>query len=315
MTQEEYQHRPVLIDEVMDCLRPQPAGVYVDGTFGRGGYSRRILDALGDDGRVVALDVDPDAVAYGEQMYGDEPRLFLRHANYDRIVEELKDLSMPDKVSGVVFDLGVSSPQFDDAARGFSFRRNGPLDMRMNPCEGQSAADWVNTVNPVEMVRVINQLGEERLAGLITKNIVRERERGMITTTRQLADIIYQAFSEKEKHKRKIHPATKVFQAIRMQVNNELGHLQQALSAALKVLAIRGVLVVVSFHSLEDRMVKRFFHNLVKGKEIPEEVPLRNNDLNKNYEYVAKLIKPSNKEIKNNVRARSARLRAIRKIT
>ncbi len=314
MAEKEYQHRPVLIDEVMDCLRLQHTGVYVDGTFGRGGYTRRILSALGGDGRVIALDVDPDAITHGEKIYGNEPRLFLRQANYDRIAEELKDLPVPDKADGIVFDLGVSSPQFDDAARGFSFRRDGPLDMRMNPCEGQSASDWVNTVEPAQMVRVIDRLGEEKLAGLITRAIVKARQRDAITTTEQLADIIYQAFPEKEKRKRRIHPATKVFQAIRMRINDELGHLERALNAVPEVLAVRGVLAVVSFHSLEDRIVKRFFRNLVKGDKVPDRLPLRNNELNRGYEYVAKLIKPSDEEVKVNVRARSARLRAIRKI-
>lgn len=314
MRSKEYQHRPVLVDEVMECLRPQHAGVYVDGTFGRGGYTGRILDALSGDGRVVALDVDPDAIAYGERIYGDEPRLFLKHANYDRIVEELRSLPVPDKVNGMVFDLGVSSPQFDDAARGFSFRCDGPLDMRMNPCEGQSAADWVNTAEPTEMRRVIYRLGEEKLAGLITKAIVRARQRDAITTTGQLADIVYQAFPEREKRKYRIHPATRVFQAVRMQVNDELGHLERALSLVPGVLAVRGVLVVVSFHSLEDRMVKRLFRDLVKGDKAPDGLPLRNNELNRSYEYVAKLIRPLAGEVEVNVRARSARLRAIRKV-
>jgi len=314
MTKQEYQHRPVLLGEVMDCLRPQHAGVYVDGTFGRGGYTQQILGALGDDGRIVALDVDPDAIAYGRRIYTDESRLFLRHTSYDRIVEELEDLPIPNKVDGMVFDLGVSSPQLDDAARGFSFWRDGPLDMRMNPLEGQSAADWVNTVDPDEMMRVIYRLGEEKLAGLITKAIVRARHRDAITTTGQLADIVYRAFPERVKRKRRIHPATKVFQAIRMQINDELGHLGRALSAAPGILAVRGVLVVVSFHSLEDRMVKRLFRDLVLGDKVPDGLPLRSDELNHGYEYVMKLIRPSAKEVEINTRARSARLRSIRKI-
>lgn len=314
MSAEEYQHEPVLIDEVMDCLQPHHAGVYVDGTFGRGGYARRILSALGNDGRVIALDVDPDAIAYGEQVFGNDSRLFLRHANYGRIVEELKGLSVPGRVNGMVFDLGVSSPQFDDAARGFSFRRDGPLDMRMNPHAGQSAADWVNTVEPAEMMRVISRLGEEKLAGLITRAIVRAREQDAVMTTGQLADIVCQAFPERERRKRRIHPATKVFQAIRMQINDELGHLEQALSTVPEILMAGGVLVVVSFHSLEDRMVKHFFRDLVEDDKAPVGLPLRDSQLSRNYEYVAKLIRPSDEEVEKNARARSARLRAIRKI-
>lgn len=314
MTESEYKHKPVLIDEVMTCLNPDDAGVYVDCTFGRGGYTKRILDVLGADGQVVALDADPDAIAHGEQVYGNEPRLKLRHKNYDRIIEVLKELALPLQIDGIVFDLGVSSPQLDDASRGFSFRYDGPLDMRMNPTEGVSAAEWIGKAEPAEMLRVIARLGEEKLAGLIVRNIVKAREKQAITGTAQLAEIIYSGFPEKEKRKRKIHPATKVFQAIRMHVNDELGHLERALEAAKSVLAINGVLAVVAFHSLEDRMVKRFFRDCVLGEALPDGLPVKEADLKSDYEYVARLVKPSDEEVTVNARARSARLRAIRRV-
>lgn len=314
MTSPDFQHRPVLIEEVLSCLKPKEGGVYVDCTFGRGGYSQRILEEVGATGYVVALDADPEAIAHGEAKYKNEPRLILRHNNYDRIAEELNDLPMSSNVDGIVFDLGVSSPQLDDAARGFSFRNNGPLDMRMNPLQGQSAADWIASVGLGELTRVIRTLGEEQLAGLIAKHIVRAREREVITTTGQLAEIVFQAFPEKEKRKRKIHPATKVFQAIRMKVNDELGHLERALHESLDVLAIGGVLAVVSFHSLEDRLVKRLFRDCVNGPEVPHGLPVKDDELIKNYEYAAKLIVPSDEEVEVNARARSAKLRAIRKL-
>lgn len=318
MTQQGFKHRPVLIDEVMASLQPQGADVYIDCTFGRGGYSQRILDALGDEGRVLALDADPDAIAYGEEVFKGEPRLLLRHTFYDSIADVVKTLSVPakipDRVDGIVFDLGVSSPQLDDASRGFSFRFNGPLDMRMNPSVGQSAADWVNTAEHGEMARVFSRLGEEQLAGKIASHIVRARQQAEIKTTAVLADIVFQAFPEKERRKRKIHPATKVFQAIRMHINDELGHLQRALVNALDVLAINGVLAVVSFHSLEDRMVKRFFRHCVEGEVVPDGLPLTHDQMGGDFEYVAKQIKPSAEEIEINPRSRSARLRAIRRL-
>lgn len=286
----------------------------MDCTFGRGGYSRRILDALGDGGRVVALDADPDAVVYGKRAFKNEPRLILRHTFYDCIADVVKVLPVPNQVDGIVFDLGVSSPQLDDASRGFSFRFDGPLDMRMNPLQGQSAADWVNAAGYGEMTRVFSRLGEEKLAGRIAGNIVRARERHVINTTAKLAEIVFQAFPEKERRKRKTHPATKVFQAIRIHVNDELGRLQRALNAALGMLAIDGVLAMVSFHSLEDRMVKRFFRGCVRGDVVPDRLPVRYDQTGGDYAYVAKLIRPSAQEMAVNPRSCSARLRAIRRV-
>ena len=307
-------HRPVLAEEAIACLRPRRGGVYVDCTFGRGGYSRRLLDVVGGDGRVVALDVDPAAVADGRRAFAAEPRLFLRHSNYDRVAEVLKELPLPGRVDGVVFDLGVSSPQLDDAARGFSFRYDGPLDMRMNPTLGVTAADWVNSADEAELARVLRDFGEERWAVLIARHIARARRHQAITTTGRLAEIVLRALPAKEKRKRKIHPATKVFQAIRMRVNDELECLQRGLHAALGLLAANAVLAVVSFHSLEDRMVKRLFRDCVRGPTMPDGSPMPNGGQGGGYEHVARLIKPSEREVAANARARSARLRAIRRL-
>jgi len=310
----EYEHNPVLIDEVMKCLQPQGSDFIIDCTFARGGYSTAILHGLGSEGRVLALDADPDAIAHGERAFKEEPRLILAHNNYDRIVETLEDLGMPKKVDGIVFDLGVSSPQLDDATRGFSFRNDGPLDMRMNPEEGQSAAEWLSTVTLKDLTRAISVLGEERMAGRIARHIIAHREKAAFESTRQLAEVVFNAMPEKEKRQRKTHPATKTFQAIRMTVNKELEHLCAGLDAAIDSLVIGGVVAVVSFHSLEDRLVKRLFRQMVIGDKVPDKLPVKDADIGGDFQYVAKQIKPSEQEVVDNPRARSARLRAIKRI-
>ena len=310
----DFEHQPVLIGEVMQCLQPQGDDFIIDCTFGRGGYSAAILQQLDDKGRVLALDADPDAIAHGERVFENEPRLVLAHNNYDRIVETLKDLGMPAKADGIVFDLGVSSPQLDDATRGFSFRNDGPLDMRMNPHVGQSASEWLNTVSLKDLARVISTLGEERVAGRIARRIIEFRDGAVLDSTAQLAEVVYQAMPEKEKRQRKTHPATKTFQAIRMHVNQELEHLSAGLHAALDSLLEGGVLAVVSFHSLEDRMVKQLFRRSVLGEAVPDRLPLKQADMGGDYEYVEKLVKPTAEETTRNPRARSARLRAIKRI-
>lgn len=313
METERFAHRPVLIDEVMDCLRPDGSAVIIDGTFGRGGYTTAILKGLSEKGRVLALDVDPEAIAYGEEAFRNEPRLTLLKKNYDQIVEALEEVNMPVNVDGIVFDLGVSSPQLDDAARGFSFLRDGPLDMRMDPGAGLSAAAWLRTVPQQELSRVIAMLGEERMSGRIARAIVTWRDKTDIQTTAQLSEVVTQAIPEKEQRKRKIHPATKTFQAIRMYINDELQHLKAGLHAAINVLALNGVLVVVTFHSLEDRIVKRLFRESVSGPELPDRLPVMGKPSG-NYEYVEKLVTASPEEQAANPRARSAKLRAIRRI-
>jgi len=306
-------HEPVLISEVIRCLQPENSGVYVDCTFGRGGYSKEILKNLDHDGRVLAMDTDPDAIAYGNKTFEKEPRLILRKSNYDKLAEIVTELGLQEQIKGIVFDLGVSSPQLDDAGRGFSFRYNGPLDMRMNPEAGMSAREWINSAKPGEIRRVIRRYGEEPSAGRISRKIVDARENKSIDTTAELAEIVYRSFPERERRKKKIHPATKVFQAIRMHVNDELAHLEAGLQAAMQVLPVGANIVVVSFHSLEDRLVKRFFRYLVEGDSVPDKVPLFDRQIGGDFEYVCKLFKPSGDEVSRNPRARSARLRAIRR--
>ena len=314
MINDQLSHQPVLLKEVMACLEPINSGVYVDCTFGRGGYSRQLLDKMDCQGVLIALDIDPQAIAYGKSGFGDESRLHLMHANYDLIEDMVNKVlpgDPPKPVQGIVFDLGVSSPQLDNPDRGFSFRLDGPLDMRMDPSVGSSAAKWINTASQEEMAKVFFQFGEERAARPIARAIVYQRQQCAIVTTTQLAGIVERVVAKK--HKRKIHPATKVFQAIRIYINNELEHLQRALQASLSLLALQGVLVVVSFHSLQDRLVKQLFRNCVQGPPLPDGLPLSGQSIDSPYEYVAKLIKTSKQEMLNNPRSRSARLRAIRR--
>lgn len=314
MTGSEFEHKPVLLGEVIECLNLETTGTYVDCTFGRGGYSKEILDKLGKEGLLLALDTDPDAIEYGARVFKDESRLKLIHSNYDRVAEIIKERTVSGEVNGIVFDLGVSSPQLEDATRGFSFRNEGPLDMRMNPETGQSAKEWINTATVADIKYVFRRYGEEPLASRIANYVVQARARQAINSTRELADIVFQAFPEKERRKRKLHPATKVFQAIRMHVNDELTHLQTALHAAVDTLAAGATLVVVSFHSLEDRIVKRLFRDLVQGELLPDKLPVKDQQIKRNFEYACKLLRPSDKEIDENRRSRSARLRAVRKL-
>ena len=288
-----HEHTPVLIDEVMGCLQPQDGDFVIDCTFGRGGYSAAILEQLGADGRLLAMDADPAAIAHGERVFGNERRLMLVHDNYDRVLSKLKELGMPEQADGIVFDLGVSSPQLDDAARGFSFLQDGPLDMRMNPAQGVSAAEWLSDVSYKELAGVISRLGEERMASRIAARIIDARSSAAINTTKQLAEIVFTALPEKERRARKTHPATKTFQAIRMYINRELEHLRDALNQALDVLAVGGILAVVSFHSLEDRMVKQLFRRCVEGAELPDKLPLKSDETGGDYVYVAKLVRPA----------------------
>ena len=247
-------HEPVLVDEVLEALAPVAGGLYVDGTFGRGGHARRLLEAVGPDGAVLALDRDPEAIAAGRAAFAGEPRITLVQADFARLGEVVAAHAHGRPVRGVLLDLGVSSPQLDDPARGFSFSKDGPLDMRMDPSRGRSAADVVAQADQRELQQVIAELGEERFARRIAQAIVAARAAAPITRTLQLAEIVRRAVRTRDGK----HPATRTFQALRMHVNDELGQLRAALEAAYGVLAPGGRLAVISFHSLEDRMVKRF---------------------------------------------------------
>ena len=296
-------HQTVLLEEAIDALAIHADGVYVDATFGRGGHSRLILDRLGPRGRLVALDKDPQAVAVATRII--DARCSVVHASFAELALVLARLGL-EGVDGVLLDLGVSSPQFDDAARGFSFRRDGPLDMRMDTSRGQTAAQWLEAASEAEIREVIRDYGEERFAKQIAKAIVAARQREPVVTTGQLADIVGAAVRTREKSK---DPATRTFQAVRIHLNQELAHLSLALPQILDLLTPRGRLAVISFHSLEDRIVKRFMRDAARA-DVPIRLPLRERELPQpRLRLIGKPVRPSAEEIAANPRARSATLR------
>ncbi|KEQ16767.1 16S rRNA (cytosine(1402)-N(4))-methyltransferase RsmH [Endozoicomonas numazuensis] len=301
------QHVTVLLNEAVEALVTDPDGIYVDGTFGRGGHSRAILEKLSDKGRLVGIDKDPRAIAVADQLAEADSRFSIYHGSFAELEEALQG----QKVEGVLLDLGVSSPQLDNAERGFSFMQDGPLDMRMNTTQGESAADWINRAEEQEISRVIWEYGEDRFSRRIARAVIREREEGPITTTKRLANIIAAASSSREKGK---HPATRAFQAIRIHINRELDDLVDCLDIALEVLKPGGRLVVISFHSLEDRIAKRFIRKQAKGDELPRWMPVTEDQLNKRLRPIGKAIKPGEQEVKANPRARSAVMRIAEKL-
>ncbi|RZM70302.1 16S rRNA (cytosine(1402)-N(4))-methyltransferase RsmH [Pseudoalteromonas rubra] len=308
----EWQHISVLMAETLDALNIQPDGTYIDGTFGRGGHSGEILKRLNEQGRLQAIDQDPQAIA-AAQKFADDPRFSIAHNRFSHIESVARDAGLLGKVDGILLDIGVSSPQLDDAERGFSFMKDGPLDMRMNPTAGRSAAQWLAEAELEDMVFVIKKYGEEKFARRIATKIIETREHTEITSTKQLADLIDEAVPVKDKHK---HPATRTFQAIRIYINSELEEIQTALQAALAVLKPGGRLVVISFHSLEDRIVKQFIKKQSKGEAVPRGLPLTDAQLKQNLtlKAVGKAIKPSQAEIDANPRARSSVLRIAEKL-
>ncbi len=304
-------HRPVLLEEALTALNIRADGQYVDGTFGRGGHSGAILDRLGPQGRLLALDKDPAAVAEGERRFGDDPRFTIRQTSFAGIGEVARTLGWLGRVDGILLDLGVSSPQLDDAARGFSFRHDGPLDMRMDPTSGPSAADWLAMAGEAEIARVLKEYGEERFARRIARAIVRARAEAPITTTGRLAAIVAAAVPTREPGK---DPATRSFQAIRIFINRELEDLQAFLDQVLAVLAPGGRLAVISFHSLEDRLVKRFIREQEKGDRFPPDMPVTVAQLQPKLRAVGKPIRPTETEVRENPRARSAILRVAERL-
>ena len=300
-------HRPVLLEEAIAALMVSADGTYVDGTFGRGGHATRILESLSPQGSLLALDQDPEAAAVAELICANDSRMRFRSTNF----RALADCAAPGSVQGVLLDLGVSSPQLDNPARGFSFSHDGPLDMRMDPEGGESAADWLANVKEAELARVLKELGEERFARRIARAIVNARREGPIQRTAHLAEIISAANPKWEPNK---HPATRSFQAIRLHINSELESLQDALSAALSVLAKGGRLVVISFHSLEDRIVKRFIRNASRGRQLPPGVPISFEEQQVSLKPIGKAVMPSPTEVAANPRARSAVMRIAERI-
>lgn len=297
-------HVPVLLEESLAALNIRPDGTYLDATFGRGGHSGAILSRLGSAGRLLAMDRDPQAVAEAKGI--PDSRFSIAHAPFSRIAEEASAQGIT-AVDGVLFDLGVSSPQIDTPERGFSFRHDAPLDMRMDTTRGTSAADWLATVAEDELARVVRDYGEERFAKSVARAIVAARAVQPIETTRQLAQIVAGAVRTRERGQ---DPATRTFQAIRIYVNQELEEIAAALPQAVALLRPGGRLAVISFHSLEDRMVKRFMRAESKGEELPSEIPLTASQLKAGrLRLVGKSVRASERELAANPRARSAVLR------
>lgn len=305
----DYQHQAVLLHEAVEALAVKPQGRYIDGTYGRGGHSALILQRLAPEGRLLAFDKDPQAVAAGQKRFGDDPRFTIHRGSFVEMGEQVARRDWPHQVDGVLLDLGVSSPQLDDAERGFSFRHNGPLDMRMDPEQGISAAQWLAQEDEDEIVRVLKVYGEERFAKRIARAIVRARSEGAIETTAQLAELIAAAVPTRERGK---DPATRSFQAIRIQVNAELEELHRGLEQAAAVLAPGGRLVVISFHSLEDRIVKRFMKAQSHGDDLPPDLPVRHDQIKQApMRLVGKAVKAGAEELQHNPRARSAVMRVM----
>jgi 16S rRNA (cytosine1402-N4)-methyltransferase len=303
-------HQTVLLREAVNALVTAPDGVYVDGTFGRGGHSREILKALGPGGHLLAVDKDLQAIAVAEQFKEGETRFDFVHGSFALLPHQLRGMGI-DAVDGILLDLGVSSPQLDEAERGFSFMQDGPLDMRMNTTEGQTAAQWLAHASHGEIARVLREYGEERFAGRIANGILEAREREPLVTTAQLAKAVAEANPKWEKHK---HPATRAFQAIRIFINRELEELELFLETSVDLLKIGGRLVVISFHSLEDRIVKRFMRRMARGDDLPAGLPVRDAQLNRRLVLVGKAVKPAKPEVDANPRARSAVMRVAEKL-
>ncbi|MCK6392556.1 16S rRNA (cytosine(1402)-N(4))-methyltransferase RsmH [Zoogloea sp.] len=297
-------HITVLLNEAVEALSIRPDGVYVDGTFGRGGHSREILARLGPSGRLIAFDRDPVAVAAGQAV--QDPRFELVHAPFSDFAEALAERGV-EKVDGVLLDLGVSSPQLDEAERGMSFRFDAPLDMRMDTTRGVTAAEWLAEAPVADITRVLREYGEERFAYEIAKAVVAARAGGHVATTGQLAALVEKAVRTREPGQ---HPATRTFQALRICVNQELEELSLVLPQVVAALAVGGRLVVISFHSLEDRIVKRFMRDESRPPQLPARLPVRAADLPKpRLGLVGKAVRPSDAEVAANARSRSAVMR------
>jgi 16S rRNA (cytosine1402-N4)-methyltransferase len=305
------EHTPVLVDEALAALALEAGGYYVDATFGRGGHTAQILQALGREGRVLAIDRDPQAIAAGRQRFANEVRLTLLHASFADLATLVPAHSNGQPCRGVLFDLGVSSPQLDDPQRGFSFRADGPVDMRMDPTRGEPVSAWLARAGVDEIREVITTLGEERFARRVAQAIVEERQARPIVRTSQLAAIVAKAVRTREPGK---HPATRTFQALRMFINDELGQLEQGLAAALEFLAPAGRLAVISFHSLEDRIVKRFMKRHSQIDPAFVDLPILPAGAEPRLKQVGRKSRAVGKEVASNPRARSALLRVAEKI-
>lgn len=302
------QHKPVLLGEAVSGLIADKSGVYVDATFGRGGHSKEILKQLNDDAVLICVDKDEEAIQVAKQL--NDKRLIIRQGSFTNIRDWIRELNLTGKVSGVLLDLGVSSPQLDDASRGFSFLHDGPLDMRMDRGQSLSASMWLNEAREGEIQKVLKEYGEERFSKRIAREIVKERTIAPINTTKRLALIVSRANPKWEKHK---HPVTRTFQAIRIFINNELQELFDCLEQCLDILVVGGRLVVISFHSLEDRIVKDFIRKSRDGG-VPDRLPIYEKQIVRRLKCVGKKIRASEKEMDDNPRSRSAVLRITEKL-
>jgi 16S rRNA (cytosine1402-N4)-methyltransferase len=305
------EHTPVLVEEVFAAVALRPAGLYVDATFGRGGHSARILQGLAAQGRLVAIDRDPAAIAAGQLRFAQEPRLQLVHGEFGELAALLRAQGVESQCDGIVFDFGVSSPQLDDAARGFSFAQDGPLDMRMDPTRGQPVSAWLARASSDEMRHVIATLGEERFAGGIAREITRTRAAQPLTRTSTLAALVARVVRTREPGK---HPATRTFQALRIWINDELGQIERGLAQALQLLAPQGRLAAVSFHSLEDRLVKNFIRRHSEPDPVLAGLPHLPLQAQPLLRRVGRKQRASLDEIRANPRARSALLRVAERL-
>jgi 16S rRNA (cytosine1402-N4)-methyltransferase len=304
-------HETVLLNEAVEALVVSEAGMYIDGTYGRGGHSAAILSSLSPEGRLMAIDKDPEAIENARQQWADEDRFHIQHGTFSDMGRFAEDCGWAGRVNGVLLDLGVSSPQLDNPERGFSFMRSGRLDMRMNTEAGESAAEWLARAREEDIANVIYEYGEERFSRRIARAIVQTREETPIVDTLQLAEIIADAVPRHEKGK---HPATRSFQAIRIFINAELEDLERGLDSALSLLATGGRLVVISFHSLEDRIVKRFMRKESRGEQLPRRLPVPGDVGKGRLKLVGKAMRPSEAEVSDNPRARSAVMRVAERL-
>ena len=302
-------HVPVMLEEAVEVLVHRSDGCYVDGTFGRGGHSAAILDRLSERGRLMVIDKDPEAIAVAQARFGHDARVVIKHGSFSNLAAHLQSEGLG-LIDGLLLDLGVSSNQIDVAARGFSFGREGPLDMRMDNSQGATAAEWLHAASEQEMTTVFKQYGEERYAKRIARSIVAARVTAPLATTTELAQLIAEASPGADPHK---HPATRVFQAIRIQVNRELEDLDHALAMATDQLSLGGRLVVIIFHSLEDRKTKRFIKSQEKNDPFPSKLPVFDHQIKRRVRSLGKW-RASEVEVKRNPRSRSAVMRAMEKI-
>ena len=312
-----FSHIPVLLHECIEGLNIKADGVYIDGTFGRGGHSRQILASLGANGRLIGLDRDLSAIEVGKELEKEDPRFTIVHTPFSRLSEVCQELDLVGKVDGILLDIGVSSPQLDDGSRGFSFDKDGPLDMRMDQSAPKSAQSVIASYDVKQLAYIFKVYGEERFANQVARAIVRRRENEPFTSTKDLANVIAGAIPGKPTPK---HKATRCFQALRIEVNSELEELKTALQGAVEVLAPQGRLCVISFHSLEDRIVKTFFKESSQGQKVPSVVPLTSEELDRirlqtaTLDLIGGAIKATDAEIEANVRSRSDTLRVEQRL-